>query len=106
MGGFTGFHVYAIKGGMQACGATIDPVLIPVRAEPRYDEFVIPGHGPGGPPEDVRLAHLADPRCSAPPRPKARVLGGGGDPQRLLFARAVERQPDDRDATSSKGEYP
>jgi hypothetical protein len=86
MGGFTGFHVYAIKGGMQACGVTTNPALIPVRAEPRYDEFVIPGRGPGGPPEDVRLPHLAGPPLLGAAQAKGRVRRRGGDPQRLLLA--------------------
>ncbi|GAA1276928.1 hypothetical protein GCM10009609_45000 [Pseudonocardia aurantiaca] len=106
MGGLTGFYVYAIKGGMQACGATINPALIPARDQPCYDEFVSPGQGPGGPPEDVRLEHLAEPPLLGAAQAKALVLGGDGDPQRLLFAPAVERQSDDRDATSSKGKYP
>ncbi|MQA14311.1 MAG: acetamidase/formamidase family protein [Pseudonocardiaceae bacterium] len=40
MGGFIDFHVDLIKGGMETYGVTTNPVLIPGRVEPRYDEFV------------------------------------------------------------------
>jgi formamidase len=40
MGGFIDFHIDLIKGGMQTYGVTNNPILIPGRVEPRYDEFV------------------------------------------------------------------
>jgi formamidase len=40
MGGFIDFHVDLIKGGMETYGVTTNPVFIPGRVEPRYDEFV------------------------------------------------------------------
>ena len=39
-GGFIDFGVDLIKGGMATYGITTNPVLIPGRVEPRYDEFL------------------------------------------------------------------
>ncbi|HUR85483.1 MAG TPA: formamidase [Solirubrobacteraceae bacterium] len=40
MGGFIDFGVDLIKGGMSKYGITTNPVFIPGRLEPRYDEFI------------------------------------------------------------------
>lgn len=40
MGGFIDLHVDLIKGGMEAYGATTNPMCIPGRVEPRYSEFL------------------------------------------------------------------
>jgi acetamidase/formamidase len=40
MGGFIAFGVDLIKGGMATSGITTNPVFIPGRLEPRYDEFI------------------------------------------------------------------
>jgi formamidase len=40
MGGFLDLHVDLIKGGMETYGVTSNPVFMPGRVEPRYDEFL------------------------------------------------------------------